>query len=194
MKFGEAGGAELRVFQVDALDVVGRSHDTGPVETVLETEGVAEFVDGFFLQAILEEEVVGREAIELFVQAAGGDESAATAQLGFAEDESEHGDIQVERSNSQQSDAGIERERFQALQDAGGMILAAGGVKSETGKQAIFTNMTGDVEVASQFGGQIVEEFQSDFTAGGGGRPRARGHRKQVNGFHQLTETSRLRP
>ena len=89
----EACRAKFGIFQVNALDAVGRSHDAGPVEAMLQAEGVAELVDGFLFQAIVEQEAVRGKTIEFIVQATGGDESAAAIQLGFAEDESKNGDI-----------------------------------------------------------------------------------------------------
>lgn len=71
-------------------------HDAGPVEAVFQAEGVSEFVDGFFFEAILEQETVRRQAIEFFVQSRGRHEGTAATQLGFAEDKGEDRDVEVE--------------------------------------------------------------------------------------------------
>ena len=72
-----AGGAKLGAFQVDAFDAVGGAHHAGVIRAMAQAVGVAQFVEGFFQQAFVEEFGIGGQAIELLAQAMGGDHRPA---------------------------------------------------------------------------------------------------------------------
>jgi len=70
-------GAELGALQVDTFDGVGGAHHAGIIRAMAQAVGVAQFVEGLFQQAFVEESVVSRHAVDLLVLSMGRDGRSA---------------------------------------------------------------------------------------------------------------------
>ncbi len=63
---------------------------------MLQSESVAQLMDGFLQQALLDKRRVGRKAVEFFAQAERGDDCARAGKLGLAEYVGENRHAQVQ--------------------------------------------------------------------------------------------------
>ena len=176
---GLAGGTKRGFAEVDPFDGVAGGHGAAVVLAVTEIESVTEFVDGFFEEAMAEQGVVAIEAVELLVEAVGGDDGAGTSHLSFAEDVFQDGDVEIEVSDGK--DAPILRadQRLHSLNDFGGMILLALGMVDLRRIECGGEDVAGHVQAARDGDAEVVEKRGIDFT-----------DRKQVYEIHCERSTS----
>ena len=63
------------------------SHNTVPITTMPQAQGVTQFVHRFLHEAPPEQTGIGRETVEFFAKTMRGDKCAASIELRFTEDE-----------------------------------------------------------------------------------------------------------
>ena len=76
------------------------SHNTVPITTMPQAQGVTQFVHRFLHEAPPEQTGIGRKTVEFFAKTMRGDKCAASIELRFTEDEGEDGDEQVQACNT----------------------------------------------------------------------------------------------
>ena len=97
----EAGVAEALGLQVDAVDVGRTDHDARVPVAVHQVVGVAQFVDGLLAQTLEQQFAVGRQTVDLVVQAVGRNHGRRAVQLGFAEHVGQDGNEQIHAGDAQ---------------------------------------------------------------------------------------------
>src|SRR5207245_2610402 len=122
--------------QVYSFHAVGGTHYASVVGAMAEAEGVAQFVEGFFQQALREKLWVGRHAIEFLPEPVHRDDRAVVGELRLAEDKGQNGDIEVCLGYSQYPPAFARRVPDQSLEDFCGEILSPQGIIGEVRIQA----------------------------------------------------------
>ena len=112
---GSAGFTQGVSAEVDPFDGVGTGHGTLVVLAVAEIESVAQFVNGFFEEALAEEGIVAIEAVELLAQTVRGDDGAGAAHLGFAENVFQDRNVEVDIGDREKAPSVRTEKRLHAL-------------------------------------------------------------------------------
>ncbi len=159
-----AGAAEHGFAEVDPFDSVAGGHGAAVVLAVAEIEGVAEFVDGFFQEALAEQGVVAVEAVELLVEAVGGDYGARASHLSFAENVLENGDVEIEVGDGEDAPVLRADQRLHAAEDFGRMVLLALGVVDQCGIECGGEDGARHVQALRDGDAEVVEKRGFNFT------------------------------
>ena len=118
---------------------------------------MAEFVDGFLHQTRADNVAVAGKSVSLLAQPCVGDDGAIAFELGLAENEGQNGNEEIERGDADDA-AGPVGAGGQALQNCGGVILAAAAVEGEGNVEPTGIRIAGCPEGASEGGRQIAQE------------------------------------
>ena len=88
-------------------------------------------MDSFFEQARVEEGGIGGEAVKFLAEAVGGEERAGSLELGFAEDEGEDRDVEIDGGDAEETRRLRRFAVAHVRENFGGMILLPGDVVGE---------------------------------------------------------------
>jgi hypothetical protein len=100
-----AGGAKMALLQIDSFHGMGGAHHAKVIRAMRKPKSVAQFVEGLLQEALLEELGIFGHAIEFRVQTMSGNQRAGVAQLGFAKNEGQDGDVKVHVGHCQDAPA-----------------------------------------------------------------------------------------
>ena len=147
---------------------------------------MAQFVDGFLKQPLLQQRGIGRHAVNFFAQPVQGNHGAISTQLCLPEDEGKHRNKQVESRDTQHPP--IRGQRLQSLQDSRRVILPPSRVKSETDIQRLSPNPAVDPKDPRKRRnqtGKFVGRKPGERDESDGRQGRNQGKRKKSKGKRQ---------
>ncbi len=96
---------------------------------------MAQLVDGFLQQTLIEQFNIWTKAVELLAEAVKRDQCAGAAHLGFAENVLQNWNVEIDTSNAQQAPILGMYKGLHAFQDFGRVILQSFGVVGRGGIQ-----------------------------------------------------------
>jgi hypothetical protein len=117
------------LLQVDFFDTGGGTHYAFELATMMEAEGVSEFMRQFLFQPLQHERIMPIQSIELVREPVSGDHCRRPGELCFTEYECKDGDEQVNGNNPNPFFVGFGNVSQNPGQQAGRIGLASGGVK-----------------------------------------------------------------